>query len=108
MPTNTSHPLHKHRLSVTAALAGCALFLVLILLLRESPATVKPDLTDVPEADQWKYTDTGRAKKLAEVRANEVGQAGAYGWVDQTKGVVRLPLERAMELTVRDLQATNK
>ena len=26
-----------------------------------------------------------------------------YGWVDNKKGIVRIPIDRAMELTVRDL-----
>ena len=100
MPTETAHPLHASRLSITAALAGCALFLVLVLFLREPPAVVKPDLTDVPESDQWKFTAEGRAKKLDETRSREQGQAASYAWIDQSKGLVRLPIDRAMELIV--------
>lgn len=100
MPTNSAHPLHTNRLSVTAALAACALFLVLILFLRPSPTPTTPDLSDVPESDQWKYTAEGRAKHLAELQAHEQGVINSYSWVDQTKGVVHLPIERAMELVV--------
>lgn len=31
-----------------------------------------------------------------------------YGWVDGKKGVVRIPIDRAMELTVRDLSRGQK
>ncbi len=105
MPTEPAHPLHASRLSITAALAGCALFLVLVLFLREQSPAVAPDLADVPESDQWKFTADGRAKKLTEIRAKEQEQIASYAWLDQPKGTVRLPIERAMELTVQDLQA---
>ena len=57
---------------------------------------------DFDEAARWKYTTEGRAQMLAELRQKEQAAATTYGWVDQQKGVVRLPIERAMELTVRD------
>jgi hypothetical protein len=40
-----------------------------------------------------------RAKNLAELREAETAAANSYGWVDPAKDVVRLPLERAVELT---------
>lgn len=104
MLTNSAHPLHKHRLSVTAALAACALFLVMALFLRETPPDVSPDLSDVQESDRWKYSVAGREAKLAEVRSRDAAQTGSYAWIDQSAGVVRLPIERAMELTVAELQ----
>jgi hypothetical protein len=57
---------------------------------------------DFDESARWKFTAEGRAKALAELRQKERAAATTYGWVDPSKGVVRLPLERAMELTVRD------
>lgn len=45
-----------------------------------------------------------RTKNLAELRAADAAGLSQYGWVDQAKGVVRLPLERALELTVREWQ----
>jgi hypothetical protein len=29
----------------------------------------------------------------------------SYGWVDQSAGLVRLPIDRAVELTIRDLNS---
>lgn len=40
-----------------------------------------------------------RAKNLADLRATEAQALNSYGWVDQGKGVVRLPVGRAVELT---------
>jgi hypothetical protein len=45
-----------------------------------------------------------RKKALAELRAAEATELGSYGWVDQAKGVVRLPIEDAMRLTLRAWQ----
>jgi hypothetical protein len=47
-------------------------------------------------------TPAERATLLAETRAKDQAAATTYGWVDQPKGIVRLPVDRAMELTVRD------
>jgi hypothetical protein len=45
-----------------------------------------------------------RKKALADLRAAEASELGSYGWVDQSKGVVRLPIAKAMKLTLRDWQ----
>ena len=47
------------------------------------------------------YSNEDRVQKLAELRAKENEAAASYGWVDQEKGVVRLPLDRAAELTLQ-------
>ncbi len=46
-----------------------------------------------------------RAEKLKTARAEWTKAAETYGWVDQAKGVARIPVTRAMELTLADLQA---
>jgi hypothetical protein len=45
-----------------------------------------------------------RKKALADLRAAEFNELESYGWVDQTKGVVRLPVAEAMKLALRDWQ----
>ena len=45
-----------------------------------------------------------RKKALAELRAVEANELGSYGWVEQTKGVVRLPIDEAMKLALRNWQ----
>jgi len=47
-------------------------------------------------------TPEARKALLMENRAKEQAAATSYGWADQPKGVVRLPIDRAIELTVRD------
>ena len=44
-----------------------------------------------------------RAERLRELRAEEARLVDRYGWVDQDEGVVRLPIERAMELIQQEL-----
>ena len=58
---------------------------------------------DFAEDIRWKMTPEGRAQRLADLRAREQIESTTYGWVDQQAGVVRIPLDRAVELTVRDL-----
>ncbi len=41
-----------------------------------------------------------RAKNLADLRAEEVKAMTTYGWVDQSKGIVRLTVDRAVQLTI--------
>jgi hypothetical protein len=45
-----------------------------------------------------------RKKALAELRAIEAEELNTYGWVDQGKGVVRLPITEAMKITLRGWQ----
>jgi hypothetical protein len=55
--------------------------------------------------DDGIHTAEQRQKTLAELRAKEATQAKSYGWVDQKAGVVHLPLDRAMELTLQKYTA---
>ena len=48
---------------------------------------------------EWKATSESRRAALKELREKEAGQVTSYGWADQKAGVVKLPIERAMELT---------
>lgn len=54
---------------------------------REPPA---PRLQEHPIAD------------LDALRARESAQLDGYGWVDQAKGRVHIPIERAMELVAKE------
>jgi len=64
-------------------------------------------------AETKKYTqpppvDEGRAavrtKALSELRAAEAEALNTVGWVDQAKGVVRLPIGEAMKLAEHEWQ----
>ena len=43
-----------------------------------------------------------RAKALAELRAAEADALEHAGWVDQAKGIVRLPIQDALQMVERD------
>ncbi len=60
---------------------------------------------NLPKELEWRATSAARRQALLEMRTKETEQASAYAWVDQPAGVVQLPLERAMELTVQDYRA---
>jgi hypothetical protein len=45
-----------------------------------------------------------RKKALADLRAAEANELENYGWVDQAKGVVRLPISEAKKLALREWQ----
>ena len=45
-----------------------------------------------------------RKKALTDLRAAEATELENYGWIDQAKGVVRLPIAEAMKLALRDWQ----
>ena len=70
--------------------------------LKNRDTSLVPDLSKVDAADQWKYTVDGRASRLAELRGKELTASTTYGWVDQSAGIVRLPIDRAMELIVAE------
>jgi hypothetical protein len=44
-----------------------------------------------------------RAEKLEAAQKENVTALTTYGWVDKTKGVARIPIAHAMELTMADL-----
>lgn len=71
---------------------GILLFLGLMLLtyVRHSPK--RPDRSLVQE----------RLQKVAEVNTKQAALIQGYEWVDQTAGIVRIPVARAMELVVQE------
>jgi len=44
-----------------------------------------------------------REKKLHDARNAAAQELNSYAWVDKGKGIARIPIDRAMELTLRDL-----
>ena len=45
-------------------------------------------------------------EELSLLRAKQEEQLHSYRWIDQAKGVVGIPIERAMELVVNDIQTS--
>jgi hypothetical protein len=110
MPTETSKlPVRFSRLGVFTALGGFALFLLLVVFVRQGGApAAQVDVSQIPEGDRWKFSVEGRSSRLAEMQANELKLSTTYGWVDQARGVVRLPIETAMDLALKDINAGPK
>ena len=72
------------------------------------PTAVAPQnaaAENLPKELQWKATAASRRATLNELRERQSKQAASYAWVDQKTGVVQLPIERAMELTVQQYGA---
>ena len=84
--------------TILIVLAGFALFL-LVAWVAYLPRSTGPFTGDgIRTAEQ-------RKANLAELRKKQTAQATHYAWVDQKAGVVQLPLEVAMELTVQKYAA---
>ncbi len=64
--------------------------------------TIAPAATEFAEDVRWRMTPQGRADRLAELHQRERTEAATYAWIDQPAGIVRLPIDRAIELTVKE------
>lgn len=105
MATETSDPSQRDfALTIGVVLACFLVFAVIVgfAYLKNRDTTVAVDLSKIDPADQWKYTVAGRTARLAEFRGKEQTSSATYAWIDQPNGVVRLPIERAMELVVEE------
>jgi hypothetical protein len=106
-----SSPKPVSWISVGAVFFCFALFLLLLrfgYLSHTSPAPHAVAAEGSPEELAWKATPAARKAYLADLRNKQQAQATSYAWVDQPKGVVQLPIERAMELTVQEINAPAK
>jgi hypothetical protein len=65
---------------------------------RSNPAS--PLAASRPEAPPEPRLQTEPIDDLRALRAREESALDSYGWVDRERGVVRMPIERAMELTL--------
>jgi hypothetical protein len=90
------------------AAIGCFVIFLAVLFLAYIPQqnlAPEVDLTKIPAEEQWKYTAKGRQDHLDEMRAREKAAATSYAWIDKDKGIVQLPLDRAVQLTLEEINA---
>jgi hypothetical protein len=57
--------------------------------------------TETEDADR----SAVRIKNLAELQAADTAQLTTYGWNDRAKGIIHIPITRAMELILPSLNA---
>jgi|SRR5580698_3067703 hypothetical protein len=70
-----------------------------------APQNEVPDNLDKNSA--WRATPADRRQYLIDLRKAQAKQAESYAWVDQKKGVVQIPIDRAMDLVIAE-QGRNK
>ena len=83
-----------------------ALFAAFVVVVREfyRPDPAAPQnaaAENLPAELAWRATPAARQAALQELRKQEAAQASSYAWLDRNAGVVQLPIDRAMELTVQ-------
>jgi hypothetical protein len=60
-------------------------------------------LAPVPDEDAARAAE--RAKAYADLQAENAKKLENYAWVDKAKGAVQIPIERAMELVIPELNS---
>jgi hypothetical protein len=79
-----------------ATLVACALLIVWI-----APESLHPRQLSLPPASAPVLQISPRAD-MARFQAEEEAEMTSYGWVDRGKGLVRIPIDRAMQKVVKD------
>lgn len=108
MKTDSSAPATPRPVSLMAIVAVFVLLSAFGLLAERvyfpviSPAPQNETPDNLSKDMAWKATPETRRQYLADLRKKQAEQAASYGWVDQKKGIVQLPIDRAMELIVQE------
>ena len=89
----------KHRVSLSVIITS----LVMMLLFVGLAAFLISQRENIPTVDE--QTAEVRLKTLAELNAENQKFLTQYHWIDKSKGVVGIPIDRAMDLVVAQLQA---
>jgi hypothetical protein len=89
----------KDRVSLSVIITS----LVMMLLFVGLAAFLISQRDNIPTVDE--QTAEARLKNLAELNAENQKFLTQYHWVDKSKGVVGIPIDRAMDLVVAQLQA---
>jgi hypothetical protein len=84
-PDTTS--INRASSAATGFIVGSLIFIALFVVVKIS--------VKVPAIDADR--NAARAKALAEIRATEQKSLNTAGWIDQSRGIVRLPIDTAMQ-----------
>jgi hypothetical protein len=90
-------PLRSHLAVAINALALTGLLLIMVVLIWIMHHYTQPEAVDQAHV-------AARLKNLAELNAQSKDVLENYAWIDPAKGLVRLPVTRAMELAVVEWQ----
>lgn len=97
--------------TVVVVFSGFALFYGLVNEFYHPRTTNMPfniPAEQLPADQAWQATPEARLEHRLALQKEQGTQAGQYAWIDQSKGVVQLPISRAVELTIRDLNTRPK
>jgi hypothetical protein len=83
------------------AISVVGAFLIMVAMVAIMRHYTRPEATDKARADE-------RAKNLAELNNANSPIMKGYDWQDKPKGFVRLPIERAMDLVVKEWENPSK
>lgn len=98
-PLHVTEPDRPNVTLIAAFIVGtCTVVLVLVTLLIQYF-----DFTIRAELERKQYAPESSA--LRKLHAEEQTKLNKYSWVSQKDGTVRMPLDRAIELTLRDWNA---
>jgi hypothetical protein len=90
----TSRDAWRLVLGVAGALAGVSVVVLLLVILVKA-AYVQPQVAGA-------LSDEQRYELLANTQAEDQRLLTTYGWMDQSKGVVRIPVEAAMHKLIAE------
>jgi hypothetical protein len=94
----------------TFGIIGCFLLFLIILFIayipsRQTEVRGAANLSDEERIAANILTPAERKIRLEELRAREASELDGYAWIDQPNGVVRLSMERAIQLTIEESKA---
>jgi hypothetical protein len=89
----------KNRVSLSVIVVG----LVMVLLFVGLAIFLVSQRENIPTVDE--QTAQVRLKNLADLNAENQKVLTEYHWIDKSKGVVGVPIDRAMDLVMAQLQA---
>src|SRR3984893_6576041 len=89
---------------IARARAPFSAWLGMVLLLALFGIIVLAVVGPSPRGDTYEQKRAkAREEKLKAAREEDAKALTTYAWIDKNKGVTRIPIERAMELTVTEL-----
>ena len=104
-PQSYAFPQRAPIFTAVVVIVGILLFGVFVGKFYRAAAPLNPrgnvNPADIAEDQRWKLTTEGRAAALTKIQ-QDVALGNTYGWVDQKAGIARLPVDRAVDLIVRE------